>query len=571
MAPQIEQFTGNSYDEFLGQGNFIQTNWQPIEEVYLTSDYTFDIGRMGNGEYVNLFTIISLFVIVLACINFMNLATARSTTRAKEVGVRKVLGSLRAHLIRQFLMESILMSFMAFALGLVIVTLTLPFFNNLAGTEITLPWSISFALILVGAALAIGILAGLYPALFLSSFRPASILKGRLGLSGHGWVRNALVVFQFFISIILITGTIAINRQLNFISDKKVGYDKDQVIIIKDTYMLNDQMESFKNEIEQMSSVTSASYSGFLPVSGYNRSDNSFWKRGLQPTEDNLVSTQYWMVDDDYIPTLKLNLIWGRNLDRDIASDSNAVVLNETAFRRFGFVQGEDNWIQTFGYDAQTGSAMPDVQLNFKVIGVVEDFHYESMKENIGALGLFLGASNSVLSVRINTKDFAGNLNQIQATWEDIAGGLPFAYEFLDEEFGRMYRAESRLAEILTLFAGLAIFIGCLGLFGLASYMAERRTKEIGIRKVMGASVNSIVFLLSRHFSILLLIAFLLATPLAWWGISQWLQGYNYHIDLGVGIFLIAGLVAFTIAGVTVAYQSVKAAMSDPVKSLRNE
>ncbi len=571
LRPQVEQFTGNSFENFLAQGNYLQTNWQPMQEVYLTSNFTFDVGTMGNGEYISLFTAISIFIMVLACINFMNLATARSTTRAKEVGVRKVLGSLRAHLIRQFLMESILMSLMAFAIGILVVTLALPFFNQLAGKALILPWSPGFVGILLAASIGIGILAGLYPALFLSSFRPANILKGKLGISGHGWVRNALVVFQFFISIILITGTIAINRQLNYIQARKIGFEKDQVILIKDAYMLEDQSQSFKEEVEQLSNVESVSYSGYLPVSGYNRSDNTFWKEGAEPTENNLVSTQRWMVDEDYLTTMKLNLISGRNLDEELASDSNAVILNETAFRRFGLVKGEDNWIQTFGYDPATGATLPDVVLNFKVIGVVEDFHYESMKEKVGPLGLFLGPSRSIMSVRVKTADFQENVDQIQSVWDDLAGGLPFSYNFLDEEFGRMYRSESRLAQILTLFAGLAILIGCLGLFGLASYMAERRTKEIGIRKVMGASVNSIVLLLSKHFSLLLLISFLMATPLAWWAISEWLAGYNYRVEIGAGIFLIAGLVAFAIAGLTVAYQSIKAAMSNPVNSLRNE
>ncbi len=571
MKPQIEQFTGTSYDDFLQQGNFITTNWQPMDEIYLTSAFTFDLSVMGNEEYVNLFMVIALFIIVLACINFMNLSTARSTTRAKEVGVRKVLGSLRAHLIRQFLMESILMSVVAFMLGIVIVTLTLPLFNDLAGKSLEIPWGPAFAGIMLLAAMIIGILAGLYPALFLSSFRPVNILKGRLGISGHGGVRNALVVFQFFISIILITGTIAINRQLNFIQNKKIGFEKDQVILVQDTYMLGDQRESFKKEVEQMSTVESASYSGFIPVSGYNRSDNTFWREGLQPTEDNLVSMQRWVVDEDYISALKLNLIYGRNFEEDRASDSSAVILNETAYRRYGFTEGEENWIATYAYDPNSGSTLPDVIEKRKVIGVIEDFHFEFMKENITPLGLLLGNSSGTMAVRVSTDDFENNVDLIRQTWENVANGLPFNYSFLDEAFGNMYRAENQLAEILTLFAALAIFIGCLGLFGLASYMAERRTKEIGIRKVMGASVNSIVMLLSQHFSKLLLISFLLATPLAWWAISKWLEGYNYHIDLGIGIFLIAGLVAFLIAGATVAYQSIRAAISNPVKSLRNE
>ncbi|MEM1406840.1 MAG: FtsX-like permease family protein, partial [Bacteroidota bacterium] len=546
---------------------------QPLDQVYLTSDFVFDIGRSGSLETVYLFSAIAIFILGLACINFMNLSTARSANRAKEVGVRKALGSLKTHLVRQFLVESVLLSVVAYALGIFLVLLIMPFFNQLSGKELTLPLSEPvFVFILAIAALVTGVLAGLYPAFFLSSFKPINTLKGKLALgSGNSRVRSGLVVFQFFVSILLIIGTIAVDKQLKYIQNKKIGFNKEQVLLVNDAYMLGDSRDAFKEEVVQLGSVVSASFSGFIPVNGYNRNDNTYWKKGLTPDESNTVNSQMWSVDYDYVKTMGMEIIEGRDFDKGIASDSGAVLLNEEAMRKFGFDQIDGNTIQTYGFDGNTGTVLTDQFDVYKIIGVVKDFHFESLKEDIAPLALRLGRSTGVMSVRLSTNDFANSIDLIEEKWKKFGTGLPFNYNFLDDQFANMYRAESRLAKIFGIFAGLAILIGCLGLFALATFMAEQRTKEIGIRKVLGASVSGIVLMLSKDFSKLVIIAFLIAVPVAWWGISSWLANYNYRIGVGLELFIISGVIAFVIAWLTVGYQSVKAAARNPVKSLRSE
>jgi putative ABC transport system permease protein len=336
--------------------------------------------------------------------------------------------------------------------------------------------------------------------------------------------------------------------------------------------MLNEQRQAFKEEVRKIPDVSQASYSGFLPVSGYNRSDNTFWREGEQPTEDNLVSTQIWSVDHDYLETYQMELVWGRDFKPNLASDSSAVIINEAAFRAFGFEDmNGDNYIQTNAFDQETGEFSSEMFNKYKVLGVVKDFHYESLKNDIGPLAFQLNDNSSVLAVQLETDNIQSSIQAIEGLWKQFASSLPFNYNFLDAEFNNMYNSEIRLSKIFTVFAGLAIMIGCLGLFALASFMAEQRTKEIGIRKVLGASVNGIVLMLSKQFSKLVLVAFLIAVPLAWWGISSWLEGYEYRISIGWELFALSGVAAFVIAWITVAYHSIKVAVSNPVDSLKSE
>lgn len=563
---------GKTLEEFKAEGGTMDFFMQPLEDVYLQSDFTVDIGRMGNQNYVILFGIIAVFIIILASINFMNLSTARSANRGKEVGVRKVLGSHRSNLVGQFLTESILLSVFSFLVGLFLVVLLLPFFNDLTDKQLVLPLaSPAFIGIMLLSSLAVGVLAGLYPSFYLSAFNPVETLKGKLSTgSGNSTVRSGLVVFQFFISILLMSGTVAIHKQLQFIQNRNIGFEKDQVILLNDPYMLGDKTTAFKEEIKMLPNVVSASYSGFIPVSGYNRTDNTYWPVGQEAADNNLVGIQMWRVDPDYVSTMGMKVIDGRDFNQEIASDSSGVILNERAFEMFGFKKGEDNAIQTNAFD-DSNNLIEGQYEQHKVLGVVEDFNFESMKENIGPLALFIGRSTSSLVIKLQSDEMASTLANIEAKWNEFDSSLPFSYTFLDEEFANMYKAELKLAQVFSIFAGLAIFIGCLGLFALASFMAEQRAKEIGIRKVLGASVNGIVLLLSKQFSRLVVLAFLLALPLAWWGISQWLEGYNYRINISWELFAIAGISAFLIAWLTVAYHSIKSAISNPVKSLKSE
>lgn len=573
IEPELQRFAGVGLEEFRAVGNHIELEAQLLADVYLTSNFTFDIGKTGNEQTVYLFIAIALFILGLACINFMNLSTARSATRAKEVGVRKALGSYRSHLVRQFLTESIIISLAAFILGFVLVVMVLPGFNLLAERTLAIPVSdISFAAILLMSAIIIGVIAGFYPAFFLSSFKPVNTLKGKLGMKGNNsFLRSSLVVFQFFVSIVLIIGTIAIQKQLDFIQNKKLGFNKEQVLLIHDAYMLTDSREAFKEELSGLNQVISASYSGFIPVNGYNRSDNMYWKKGVSPGETNSASTQTWAVDDEYIETMGMELVEGRNFDKNLASDSMAVIINEEALRKFEFENKDEWYIQTFAYDQKTGTVLSDVYETYHVIGVVKDFHFESLKQNISPLMLKQGNSTSVLSVRLSTDDYKNTIEQVEETWKKFGPGLPFNYNFMDDQFNKMYRSEVRLGTVFGVFAALAIIIGCLGLFALATFMAEQRIKEIGIRKVLGANVKGLVLMLTKDFSKLIILAFVLAAPLSFWLLSIWLNDYTYRIDLSWDLFAIAGLVAFIIAWATVSYQSVRAALSNPVESLKSE
>ncbi|MFP4089027.1 MAG: ABC transporter permease [Cyclobacteriaceae bacterium] len=562
VGPEIQQFMGLSLEEFQANGNKYGYFLQPLLDIHLHSDLSDEIEPNGDITYIYIFLAIAFFIILLACINFMNLATARSARRAKEVGVRKTLGSLRRHLVRQFLTESILLSLIATLLALVAAFLLLQPFNILAGKEISRvlfgePW---FILSLLIMTLLVGIAAGSYPAFYLSSFRPVEVLKGKLkaGMKSSG-IRNALVVFQFFVSITLIICTLLVYQQLEYTRSKHLGFEKENVLVVKGLGRLPEgQQQVLKQELLAQSQVVSASISNNVPP-GVNNT-TIFRKKGTE--EDILISTYH--IDHEHLSTMQLNLEKGRNFSRDFPTDTAAVLINEAAVRAFGFDEALDKEILYFG--GPNGET-----LNLKVIGVVKDFNYESLRNSIRPLALLLTESGSYLSIRLAPGDLSASLSLIEQSWNQFAPAEPFQYTFLDEDFDALFRAEQRLGQVFSVFTGLAILVACLGLLGLAAFTAEQRTKEIGIRKVMGASVPSVILLLSRDFTRLVIISFALAVPLAWYIMHQWLSGFAFRIDIGPGIFLFAGLSALLIAWLTVSWQSARAATADPVKSLRSE
>ncbi len=578
VGPQIAQLLGGDFtmEKFRASGNKYELTLMPLLDIHLHSDLKGEFEANSSITYVYLFSTVALFILAIACINFMNLSTARSSNRAKEVGVRKVMGSLRSHLIRQFLTESTLVTLFAFAMAIALAYLFLPLFNDLSLKRLSIPFNNSaFYLLLLCASLIVGILAGVYPSLFLSAFKPVDVLKGKVALgTKSGFIRGSLVVFQFVISIFLIVGAITVNRQLNYIQHKKLGFDKEQVLIIKDAYALRPNLQSFKNEIMKMSAVESCSISGFLPVEGVDvsRNDNSFWREGNQPTTENMVSLQDWRIDHDYVKTMGMKIKSGRGFSTEFLSDSSAVVLNEAAVLQFEL--GDDplgKKITTFHGQRPDGSPDPNQTKSWTVIGVVENFHFSTMREGITSLGFFLRQSDGFVILRFNAKNSQEIIQSLESTWKKMAPGQPFQYSFLDEDFGRMYTSEQRLGKIFAWFAGLAIIIACLGLFALTAFTAEQRTKEIGVRKVLGASVTSIVLLLSKEFGKLILIAFVIAAPIAWWGVDWWLKSYTYKAEIGVMVYLTAAATAFVIAWITMGYQSIKAATCNPVQSLRSE
>jgi len=568
VMPEAKQVMNiQSIEEFQKSGNNISYNLIPITDIHLKSDYTPEITAGGNLQYVYIFSAVAIFILILACINFMNLTTARSANRAKEVGIRKVLGTERKQLIGQFLCESTLMALISLLLAICIAFLVLPLFNDVSGKQMELQTLFSPVTLplLIALPFVVGILAGSYPAFYLSAFQPIQVLKNKLQFgSKGGGLRSALVVFQFATSIVLIIGTIVIYRQLNYIQTKQLGFKKDQVLVIDDFSMLGQNAEAFRNEMLKQPSIKNATFSSYLPVANSSRNDNTFSKEAVMDSKSGF-NMQVWKVDDQYIPTMGMELTRGRNFSKVFATDSNSVILNESAAKILGYDDPVGKKIYTIT-DYETGALSA-----FQIIGVVKNFHFQSLKENIGPLSLQLGRSIGSASFKIEAGSTAGILKQAESIWKSMAPNMPFNYRFLDEAFDQMYRAEQRVGKIALIFSVLAIFIGCLGLFGLAAFVAEQRTKEIGVRKVLGASVNGIVHLLSKDFIKLVFIAFIIAAPIAWWAMNQWLQDFVYRVTISWWIFLAAAFIALSIALITVSFQAIKAALTNPVKNLRAE
>jgi putative ABC transport system permease protein len=564
IGPQLKQAMGLTIAEFRKSGNDLGLFLQPLTDIHLHSDAAYDLGNNGNIRYVYIFGAVAIFMLLIACINFMNLSTASASKRAREVGVRKVMGSRKSELVWQFLTESIVMTMLALVLALIFGFAALPLFHSLSGKDLsmqldTIPFLLP-GILLFG--LLIGLLAGSYPAFFLSSFKPTVVLKGKL-ISNRKSIslRSGLVVLQFFISVTLMIGTVVVYRQLQFIQNKKLGYNKDQVLILQDTWALGKNQEVFQEELLRDPRVVNVSSSGYLPAGpSYN---NNFMVYPENRT-NQLVKTLRYDIDVNYLTTLGMELSQGRNFSKEFGNDSSGVIINETAAALFGWKNDAlDHTITNRNNEGNEGT--------YRVIGVVKDFHFRSLHERIAPLVMVLGKGAGTMIVKIKTGDVAGLLDQMKNKWEVFKPDMPFSYSFLDERFNNTYEAEQKTGRILGVFAGLTIFVACLGLFGLATFTAEQRIKEIGVRKVLGASVTSVVTLLSKDFLKLVGIAILIATPVAWYFMNQWLQDFEYRIAISWWMLLLTGVVSVLIALLTVSFQAVKAALMNPVKSLRSE
>lgn len=569
VLPQAKQFMSGltSMDDFRKSGNYLDYFLIPLTKIHLYSHRFPEFEANGNIQYVYIFSAVALFILLIACINFMNLSTARSVNRAKEVGIRKVLGTGRKNLIAQFLSESTLMAVISLVLAIVIAYFALPLFNTISAKSLSIDsiFKSGFLPFLVALPFIVGLLAGSYPAFFLSKFKPISVLKGKINAGfKKSFLRSGLVVFQFCTSIILIIGTVIVYKQLHFIQTTNLGFSKNQVLIINGAGALDKNDEAFKNAVLELPGVQFGSMSGYLPVSS-SRNDNTYSRDAVMDPK-NALSMQSWVVDYDYINTMGMQIIKGRNFSKDFGTDSTAVILNETAVKVLGYTDPIGKKIYQ-NYQDQNGTR----PIVFTIVGIVKDFHFESLRQNIFPLGLKLGHSNSLMSFKINTSNIKLLIAQIQNKWKTLAPGMPFSYRFMDEAFNNMYRAEQRVEQVSITFSILAILIACLGLFGLVTYMAEQRTKEIGVRKVLGASVPNLVTMLSKDFLKLVAIASLIAFPVAWWAMHKWLQDFAYRINIDWWVFVLAAFIALLIALLTVSVQAIKAALANPVKSLRSE
>lgn len=555
--PELKRAGNKDADDIEKNARFIV---QPLAAIHLHSNDIGDELQHGDIRFVWLFGAVAAFILLIACINFINLSTAKSANRAKEVGLRKALGSLRSSLMQQFLVESLLFSCFSFLLGMLLAWALLPAFNSITAKSLSFPWTAIWLLpVMIGAALVIGIFAGIYPSIYLSSFKPINTLKGQLSRgSKNSLLRNGLVIFQFSTSIILIISTFVIYNQMHFMMNTKLGFNRDQVMLIQGANTLGTEKEkNFKNELLKLSQVRHVTLSDFLPVNGTKRDMNEFYKEG-RTKEDAGVGSQRWAVDEDYIKTMSMKIVAGRDFSPAMLSDSQATIINQKMAARLGLKDPIGKRI-TNGWET------------FTVIGVVEDFNFESMRNSIDPLCMRLGKGSSIVSVKIQTTDMKNTLSAIEGVWRSFAPSQPIRYTFLDESFKNMYADVARMTGLFTGFAVLAIMIACLGLFALSAFMAEQRNKEIGIRKVLGASAGSIITMLSRDFVRLVLIAIVIATPVAWWAMHKWLLDFVYRTPLGWSVFAIAGLIAVLIALVTISFQSVRAALANPAKSLRSE
>jgi putative ABC transport system permease protein len=563
FAPEVEQYIGMPWSEFLATGNAFDFMLFPVKDIHLHSAKDGELGVNGDIKYVWIFSIIGLFILLIACINFMNLSTARSAIRAREVGVRKVVGATPKDLIRQFMGESFLVSFLSLLLATILVVVFLNQFNTLAEKSFSYGDLLSVKYFLLAGVLTLitGILAGSYPALFLSRFKTINILKGSTSEGRtKPYLRNTLVVFQFLITVFLICSTLVVYKQLNFIQNKKLGYEREQLLMVDYAYALGDNIPAFKARMLSQDAVENATVSGFLPVPS-SRNRSSFFV-GEKAEMGNTVLTNNWRVDFDYIETMGMELVQGRDFSTQFVTDSQAIVINETLA---AYYEGEAVGQKLSRFDEE------NKLIAYNIIGVVKDFNYENLRQRIEPLALFIGRSTSIITMRLKTDNLPAFIKTLESTWQEMAPGQPFSYSFMDEDFDKMYNAERRIGSIIGTFAFLAIFIACIGLVGLSTFIAQQRSKEISIRKVLGASTSGLVHLLSKDFVKLVIYALLIAVPLSWWAMTKWLESFAYRIDLDIGIFLLAAVIAMIIALLTVSFQSIRAAIANPVDSLRGE
>jgi putative ABC transport system permease protein len=537
----------------------VRFHLQPMADIHLTPGNLGDVGGHGNRQNVYIFIVVAFFILGVASINFMNLATARAVRRAKEVGLRKVAGALRVHLVRQFLTESIVVSTISFFVAILIVVIALPYFNELSGKSLGgLLLEPSLIAALLGVTLLTGLLAGSYPAFFLSRFMPAVVLKGALTSGSSGSIfRNIMVVIQFTVSIALIVGTSVVYQQLAYIRERNPGYDKENLLYVRMRGDIWSKYDAFRNRLSEDTLTSVFAFTQDLPTDLTSATVSVHWQ-GKDPDAQPLIYNI--AIDDRCIEVLGVKLLSGRNFYKDSRADTNNLIVNETMLKMMGI-----------GLDSAVGQPIEMWGRAGEIIGVVKDFNFKPVQQAIEPMVLRLNTWGGYAIVRTRPGEISRTVERFKDVWDELSPGEPFEYDFLDQELAALYKSEQRLGTLFNIFAILAIIISCLGLYGLSAYLAERRSRELGIRKVLGASGTQLVYLLSATFARPIIIAMVIATPLAWYAMTRWLAGFAYRIDIQWPVFLIAFLAALAVAMFTVSYESIKAAVKNPVGSLRSE
>lgn len=568
LETQFPSFLNRHLDTYDGvkPTQWTSLSLQKLTDIHLRSHTDYEAEENGDIKRVYIFSAIALFILLIACINYMNLSTARSTLRAREIGIRKTVGAQRKEIIAQFLSESVLITWIAMILAFGFTWLLIPWLNDVSGTELSIgdvmKWYIIAPVLLV--PFVVGILSGIYPALFMSSFQPVKVLKGLVKTGGVNIsFRQVLVTLQFAISIILIICTAIVFSQMRYMQNKALGFDKEQIVTLPYVTALNDSYNAFRTELLSNAAIKNIGRSSRIPTGRLLDAQGASMKRGdtLAPVSADIKNVY---ADEDFIATYGVKLVAGRGFSREFGSDTSAFLINEASVSALGLKSNEDAIGKDFGYGGRKG----------KIIGVINNFHFESLHQKIVPLVLLVARSPNNygrISIKVSGAGSAAALAHIEKTWKTFLPSTPYEYSFLDENFAKLYKAEERQRTLFTTFSFIAIFIACLGLFGLSAFAISQRIKEIGIRKVLGADVSTIVVLLSKDFLKLVGFSALIAFPVAWFAMNKWLQDFAYRVDMPWWIFIVAGIVAAVIALVTISFQAIKAAVANPVKSLRTE
>ena len=569
VAPQAAKGLATTWEKLLENGLMIKFSFLNLREIHLTPGIVGEFEASGDIKFVYIFSLIAIFIILLACINFTNLSTARSASRLKEVGIKKVFGIPRGKLVLQFMIESFLIVFTAHIFAMILTEISLPFFNDLTGKNLTINYfDIRFIGMVLGIIIVISFIAGSYPAIYLSSFKPISILRKEM-VSGRKRTtfRSILVVGQFVISLALLSSTLILYRQLYYIQKTDLGYNKENLLVINNTYLLKKNIDNFKNQLLTNPQILNVSISDHLP-SPSSRDNGSIFRDGIF-SNDPLFCTHF-LIDYDYIKTFDMKIVKGREFSRDFPSDSSSVIINEAEAKLLGYEDPIGKKIGTAtGREVDVNKPALDV---FTIIGVVKDFNHSSLHEPVGGLAMYLKSNIYSVTCRITPETNNSQLLAfIKSKWSENAPDQPFEYDFVNESLDRQYRGEIRLGRILGIFTGLAFFISCLGLIGLALFAAEQRKKEIGLRKVNGSGITEIIWLLTSDFTKLIMIAFIIATPVSWYMMNKWLESFAYRINISIWVFIATGLISYFIAMCAVGYFSYRAAETNPVETLKNE